>query len=135
MAGHYGVVTFNLSLPDKCSPWSQDRLQFIVFALLFSPSYIVVTQSIVCTIYGAHSNQDLLGFVEKGGYILLCCSQVLITMVPPYSTTYKVLRIHINNMYVYLVYISSQMKCKVYVYRTNEADPSRRFHISFFYNY
>ena len=51
VAGHYGVVTFNSSLPGKCSPWSQDRLQFIIFAPLFSP-YIVVTQSIACTIYG-----------------------------------------------------------------------------------
>ena len=51
MAGHYRVVTLNSSIPGKCSPWSQDRLQFIVFALVFSPSYImVVTQSITCTI-------------------------------------------------------------------------------------
>ena len=65
------------SLPGKCSPWSQDRLhysgvwkitsgrkrnpykiiriymffsiQLIFFALLFSPSYVVVTQSITGT--------------------------------------------------------------------------------------
>ena len=52
MAWHdYGVVTFNSSLPGKCGPWSQDRLQFIIFALLFSPSYIVVTRNSEYNLY------------------------------------------------------------------------------------
>ena len=41
----------NSSLPGKCSPWSQDRLQFIAFALLFSPSYIVVTHNLEYNLY------------------------------------------------------------------------------------
>ena len=50
------------SLPGKCSPWSEDTLQFIIVALLFSPSYIVVTHNSEYNLYSLKSTGDTLSY-------------------------------------------------------------------------